>query len=435
MEHTSAAQVPALRCDVPSSPASLHGLRDRETSRLKETVCELEAFGHRGSGSEKERIAAEYAKRHLESCGIETAIQPFRCQSSYGMRILLHLIVGCAGLGLLFWSPAVGLMLSLIALASFLPETSGIPVGLSNLLPGGLSQNVVGIVPAAEVTKRRLVVCAHIDTQQTGWIWNTRALKFFTSTFGILPGPFKAPLILLTLALSLQLLVAVVLSWGFLDGVPIGFLVLTSGIYLVALILVGQWSIGKFVPGANDNATGVACAFALAERWQAEKHNNTELVILISGCEEPGLLGAASWVKQNRSAFSRTPTFFVNLDLVGCRDLHFLRSECALNGWVVPYPNWILRLCHEVAEEMSLDFPNPHTIPTHTDGLAFLARNVPGLTITSSESGTFVPHYHTMSDRSEYVNFETVSLATEFAWRVIERLEFPNCSTESPDSN
>ena len=72
---------------------------------------------------------------------------------------------------------------------------------------------------------------------------------------------------------------------------------------------------------------------------------------------------------------------------------------------------------------MQLPFDMPHRIPTHTDGLAFLIRDVPGVTLTSSDSGIYVPNYHTLDDRSDRLDFEAVERATGFAWRILKRLE------------
>lgn len=407
-----------------SEPGNVHesDLSKTELQEIREVVYRLESFGHRGSGTKNEQIAASYVREQLDARGATTTVTPFRGQSSYGARILTHLFLGITGLVLVFWSPVASFTFSLIVLASFLCETSGLPLGLSNLLPGRISQNVTGVISRGEPL-RRIVVCAHVDTQQAGWIWNTNSMKFFTSSFGLLPGPLKAPLFLVTVAFLLQTIIAI----SFMFQSPLAYtgvwLPGLSGVYLISIVLVAQWSLGNFVPGANDNASGVAAALALANRWQASEHPDTELLVLITGCEEPGLLGASNWVAQNRTMLAETPTVFVNLDVLGCRDLHFLKSECALNGLSFSYPPELRNICHEVAEQMDLPFQHSHAIPTHTDGLAFLIRNIQGITITSSESGIFVPHYHAMSDRAENLSFPAIQQATEFAWRVITRLE------------
>ena len=399
------------------------GAASDECHQIREIVRQLEQFGHRGSASRQERMAAGFIEGRLNDIGMSTRLEPFRGVHSYGQRILVHLVPGCLALLVVAWFPHLSLGISLLTLISFLGETSGIPYGLSSLLPGRPSQNVTGSFPVAGPVKRRLVVCAHIDTQQTGWIWNPRWMKSFATGVGLAPGPLKAPLFLVTCAWLIQLALAGAVLAG-VPAFPFAFIGLIPGIiWLIAIVLVGQWSLGDFVPGANDNATGVASALALARRWSLTNHVDTELVILVSGCEEPGLIGAARWVGRHRQSLKETPTWFVNLDVLGCRDLHFLKAECALNGLIVPYPDDLLEICQEVAEEMQLPCNQPHRIPTHTDGLAFLIRGINGVTLTSSESGIYVPNYHLPDDRSDTVDFRATGVATEFAWRIMRKFE------------
>jgi Zn-dependent M28 family amino/carboxypeptidase len=146
-------------------------------------------------------------------------------------------------------------------------------------------------------------------------------------------------------------------------------------------------------------------------------------VVLISGCEESGLAGAAAWARQHRQESTRVPTVFLNLDTIGCQQLHFLRNECALHGLILEYPEALLELCRSVATEMGLEFTQPFPIPTHTDGLALLVRGLPGVTITTCHEGAFIPNYHLMSDRSENLDFSAVYRATDFAWQVLLELE------------
>jgi Iap family predicted aminopeptidase len=194
-------------------------------------------------------------------------------------------------------------------------------------------------------------------------------------------------------------------------------------VYLVAIVMVASWSLGRFVPGANDNASGVAGLVILANRWTHFHHDGTELVVLFSGCEESGMSGAAAWARRHREELSKAPTVFLNLDTIGCRQLHFLKNECALHGLFLEYPEALLELCRSIAIEMGLEFTQPHPIPTHTDGLALLVRGLPGVTITSCGEDLLIPNYHLMSDRGSDLDFDAVYRAIEFAWRLLRELE------------
>ncbi len=65
-------------------------------------------------------------------------------------------------------------------------------------------------------------------------------------------------------------------------------------------------------PGANDNASGVASVLAAAEHLQRSPLPHHDVVILFTGAEELGLLGARHWVRN-----AEKPVGVVNFDMMG----------------------------------------------------------------------------------------------------------------------
>lgn len=397
-------------------------LNERLIDNLKNSVEHLEGYGHRGSATRNERKAAVWLKQRLDSIGIPATFERFAGYGSYGLRILLHFMFGLVCLTILPVAPLPSLLLTGFAFFSFVLETSGFALGLSTWLRIP-SQNVVGIIAPTGKTKRRIVVCAHYDTQRSGWIWNANGVSAFASIWGRAPGPVKAPLFSLTLAFTTQLIVGILMVFGSPGMVPKWLIFALATYHVVGIVVVGQWSAGKYVPGANDNASGVACGLELAARWKQALHSDTELIVLFSGCEESGLVGASAWVRKHLDELRQVPTHFVNVDTVGCSHLHYLAIECELNGLVLKYPKPMLEICERIARDSEMESRLPHRIPTQTDGSPFLGFGIPGITITSSEEGMFVPHYHLLSDRSEYLNFKTIGRAVEFAWQFIMAIE------------
>ena len=404
--------------------------KDSEIRLLEDTIVELEALRDRGSATENERLAAQLVENYLAHCNIEVTRESFQGHNSYGRRILIHQVAGLFSLSLVFWSPLISFLLSLTVLVSFVWETSSFSQCLSRLLSGNApSQNIVGRIPAAKQLRRRIVVCAHLDTQRTGWIWKSNRLEICTKVLNLAPGPLGAPLVSLTIILLTQAMLAAFAIqdlFGILPGFSVEpnlFFLLLALYYVVGVMLTAQWSVGAFVPGANDNASGVASVLALANRWAKTQHNESELVVLFTGCEETGALGAASWVRRHGQEMRQVPTAFLNLDTLGCRNPCFVKQEYALNGMILEYPDALLNICRSIAVEMGLKFTEPISIPTHTDGLAFLVRGIPGITVTSTEERMVVPNYHLMSDRIENLDPNWVRWATDFAWRILIELE------------
>ena len=72
---------------------------------------------------------------------------------------------------------------------------------------------------------------------------------------------------------------------------------------------------GEDVPGASDNASGAAVAMQLAAECAASPLEHTEVDVLITSCEESGMLGAQAYAR--RHALRAAETTFINFDTVG----------------------------------------------------------------------------------------------------------------------
>ena len=84
------------------------------------------------------------------------------------------------------------------------------------------------------------------------------------------------------------------------------------------------------VPGANDNASGCGVVVALAGRLAAQPLGSTRVVVLITGCEESGTLGARAF----RDSDDTDGWLFLNFDNVGGPgSVRFLRREGVIAKW------------------------------------------------------------------------------------------------------
>ena len=72
------------------------------------------------------------------------------------------------------------------------------------------------------------------------------------------------------------------------------------------------------MPGANDNASGVAAVLELVGRLAAERPDGVELIALFPGCEESGMGGMAAWLESEEAkTLDPERTLVVGLDTVG----------------------------------------------------------------------------------------------------------------------
>lgn len=386
-------------------------------------VAALVAFGHRGSGTKQERLAAEYLAGELRALGLMPQIQPFMGSHSLGGQLLAYILLAATGVCFISWMPLLTSILGVAALFSLLFEQRTRGPFLGRWVTGAPSQNVWTSMPATTGAPRlRIIVCGHYDTQRTGWFWNGVSERFLR-LMGSLPAFLMSPLLPLTLAMIGQ----VIMGIAALAGVPRGPLLIAAAllliVYLISGLLIGQWAGGPYVPGAADNASGAAAVLSLGAQWIDDPVPNVELVLLLPGCEETGMIGAAVWINSQLPKLDPLPTVFLNLDGLGFGAPRFLGAwEIAAAGPPVAYPADLAALCGRVALAQGIQDAGPRTFPGPTDALAFLVRRIPGVTIYGSPDGKRLPNYHQPSDTCQTMDFDAAWRGVEFAFEVLRSI-------------
>ena len=102
---------------------------------------------------------------------------------------------------------------------------------------------------------------------------------------------------------------------------------------LVAVFLLADIELSDVVPGANDNASGVATVLAAHGRTRGGAAENLDVWVVLPGAEECLQEGMRSFVRAHRKRLASTPTYFINLDTVGDGDVRFNPP----GGWAVGY--------------------------------------------------------------------------------------------------
>ncbi len=180
--------------------------------------------------------------------------------------------------------------------------------------------------------------------------------------------------------------------------------------------------------GADDNASGIACILAIAEKLKndPEARGNNYLFIAFSG-EEMGLFGS--------NAFTKDPMFdpaqynyMVNFDMVG--RLNASRS-LAVNGvgtspaWKPVFENNATYHGFKIASTESGQGPSDHT--------SFYLKGMPVLHFFTGQH----KDYHKPSDDSQFINYEGIIEIADLAVDLIHqknqsgRLAFTKTKDES----
>ncbi|MFZ5825068.1 MAG: hypothetical protein ACOY94_12125 [Bacillota bacterium] len=212
-----------------------------------------------------ERRASRWLVEQLRRSTYQVWVEPFSSfhssRPAWGMILGLSLVGGI----LLRPAPGLGLVLTLLGAVGFAAQSLGW-LQLGWLFPRGESQNVVGVIPANDEIRQRVVVVAHYDTGERLW-----AGPAFLTVAGaamllppacvaalVLPGPLWDLLVLLPLTLMAAVLIALALP-----GRPYG------------------------------NNAGVAVALAVG---QSAPLKHTEVWTVFTGSRAPGLVGIQAFL-------------------------------------------------------------------------------------------------------------------------------------------
>lgn len=322
-----------------------------------------------------EAATAAWLLDRLRSVGIEGELEPYRGRTTFAWSYAL-----LAGLGLLRSWPV-----SLAALCALEADASGrfpLPLGSAE------GANVVCRVPAAGERVRTVVLLAHHDTQRTGVVWDPRLhepgaeRRLRTKSIPPYLPPAAAALLLHRTRLGRGLL-----------------------LFLVASSL--EQALRSPVPGANDNASGVAAVLALLERFAADRLPGTEIVGALVGGEESGMLGARAFLQ--RHSFDPETTLVICLDTLGCGTPIVLAAE-----------HTVVR--HRYAERDVALVPagvERWSIGGWTDALQAKLAGLRTVSLLSIGPLGLFTHYHHPSDTPEHVDFACVRACLGAAERTI----------------
>ncbi len=372
------------------------------------------AIGGRGSCTPQERAAAEYTAVRMQNLGLrDVRLEPLQTTPHTYTPFLAAFGAGILGFALtaLFPHPAAALSGAALTLAGglgMLAELDLRPNWLRALLPTASSQNAVGMLPAAaQPPARRAVICAHVDTHRTPIFYSSLAWYHW---FSRLVSAAAASLFLNALLCLLSGLPgAAWLLW------PAGAL---AALQLAAAGLCAQALFTPFSPGANDNASGVGVALALAEHLSRQPLEHTELWWAFTGCEEVGARGFQAFLDAHAHSFG-PETLYLILDEVGQGRVEYLQRD----GLVKKYPTHprALALAQAAAAALPELGAAPQVGLAYTDALAATQRGAVALSLN-----TYQPpmqdddlHWHQMSDQIQHIDPAALERCAQFALRVL----------------
>lgn len=351
----------------------------------------------RASATPGERRSAEWIAARLRERGVaDVELQTFAYQTSWALRQAPHFAAGALAAAL---GGRRGRLLAAAALGSFALDFSGRLQWLAALAPRGEGTNVVARIPAARGRRRTLVLVAHHDAARTGLMWSPALVRRnfrnardrgVVDSFAALPSAALA-----------------IVAAGPRRARP-----LAGALLAVATALALDVARGETVPGASDNASGVAAVLSLCERFASEPLPGVEVIALFPGCEESGMGGMAHWLRGARERLDRDSTLVLGLDTLGAGEPVVATGE-ALPHTVV-YRAEDLALADVGADIAGLERPRRLRLGAWTDPILAAQAGLPALSLLSLGPDGFGP-YHVPEDVPERVDFGSVERCARLA--------------------
>jgi hypothetical protein len=372
-------------------------------------------IGPRGSTTAEEKKAAEYAAKVLAGHGLEPEIgsfasarsawYPFALFSGLMLIALASFLVGGEIGGLV--APALGAA----SVASVLLELSFLTNPLRWILPRAESQNVSARIPARAETRRKVVLVGHLDTHRTPTVFSSDT---WLRVFRIL-----IPLGLLASVVMLAMFAAgVVIEHG-----PWRLSALVPGLFLVGILAVSlQADLTPFTEGANDNASGAGTVLSLAEDLASEPLRETDVWVVLSGCEEVGCYGADAFLRGHKDDLS--DAFWLTLDNVGGEEtsLCYLTRETFL--LTTRSDPGLLQIADSVATERPDLKAHPHQFRgAYTEGAIGAKHGLRVLTFIATRPNGAVPDWHRPTDVIERVDEGAVVRCESFVKELLARID------------
>jgi hypothetical protein len=378
-----------------------------------EVIRELCSFEGRGPGTDAERRAANVLAGRLRASGRRAEIEPFYAHPQYPLVHLIHALMGVAGSLIATVQPAAGFALVFLAAVSTYLDLNTRLYLIRSLFFRRISQNVVSPGDRPEAPAR-LILIAHYDAARTGYIFSkaSNRIRRLPERIRLGLGPFRL-FFWLGLAPLLPILGARMAgfdpTWlSALQAVP-------TIVLLVAAFLLIDIALSEIVPGAYDNASGVAAVLSAAEELTARPPENLDVWILLAGSEESLCEGSRAFVRRRRKDFDRATTLFVNVDSVSHGQVAYEVSQGAVIS--LPHDRQLIELCEALAAAQSPGEPGalPIRHPLLDDALPPRVRRMRSITLrTTDPEGNLAPWYHTHDDVPERVDEAALTGATEF---------------------
>jgi len=355
-------------------------------------------IGPRGAGSEKELEASKYIYEFMKSKGIKAEIKEFKTLPTFSytyifiyLFTLISLILG------LFFNILISVTLIIfLIILYFLEEELYFPILTKFLCNfGPSSMNIIGKIN--EGKDKKIAIVAHYDSTKASYIFHPSRVKNLGITIKL---NFISEILILIFVI-LSFFSRIFLYFAFISSIPI----------IISLaVLIHRELFHDYVPGANDNASGVAVMLSLIDELKEEI--DKEIWFIATGSEESGMIGMYNILNELK--------YFkiINIDNIGAAKLRYCEEE----GVLIKYKSKgnLMNLAKKYAKEYEIEPVSYSLLPT--DATPALKRGFDALTIIALDERGIPLNYHWYNDTLEYIEEDNLKKVKDFVLKIIKEL-------------
>jgi hypothetical protein len=389
-----------------------------------QTINELCSFENRLTGTDAERRAANHLAERLRASGRRVDVESVYVHPQMPLVQAFHCLLAFAGSLVAIALPVAGFAMVLLAATSMYFDLNARLYLFRRFFFRRASQNVLarGGRPDA---RARLIITAHVDAARTSGSFRPRRVRFAKRLNDLLPFPFGPFRYLFWSAAILLPILGFRLAGADSNGVSVLQLPFTL-VLLVGIFALIEVQLSPVVPAANDNASGVAAALALATELDSNPPEHLDVWVLLTGGEESLMEGMHGFLRRHRKSLAKDSTYFLNLDSVGGGNVRFVASEGLAVS--VNSDQRLLQLCDAiaVADRENGNRYGADALRTGfaTDSLPASLAGYPATTITCLEPGELLPpRYHLPSDLPDAVSTKALDRAQGFALELVRAID------------
>jgi hypothetical protein len=375
-----------------------------------QTIERLVAFGPRWPAAEGDDPTVEYLAGELRATGRDVSVERIRVRPSFHIALALLASLAVVGSVVSVSSPALGVVILLVVAIAIYADLTGRPSPIRWLTSPRDTANVTSPGRMPDAT-HRVVLTAHHDAAHGGLLFaRRRGRRRRPSRLSRLAGRVDLVFWATILALAAAV-IRLVSSWDTNTMSAIQFVPTVALIGLAALFL--DAALARVVPGASDNASGVAAVLEVAERLERHPTENVDVWVVFTGAKEGFMLGMRAWLNEYEADLHKDRTWFVNVDTVGNGDVHHVTAE----GFALLFRHdrRLIAACERLGSR-------PHVWRLGTDGVVPLMRGYPSITLCALENGR-IPNFHRPADTVENIDPGAVEAAADSVEKLVRQID------------